>query len=183
MSTRANIKIIKGDYTVWLYHHHDGYPTYLGAFLLWRFLDKLENSMNYLDLCKVVNSLIKDKVDDEFEYTTGMHGDIEYLYELNLDNRTLKCFEASFIEEKDEYGFYKHEIGEELDLKKEASSFIVTRSDKGARDVWYLSNRFNSALYQDDDGNVIYFDNAKEAADMALQLTLEAFERKYEKGE
>lgn len=85
MSTRAEI-IIKDQGTyknkkqsekVKLYHHHDGYPEYLGKFLVENVLIDLRNHP-YITLSEIANDLIKHKEDTEFELTLGTHIDIEY---------------------------------------------------------------------------------------------------------
>jgi len=172
MSTRANIKIIEGDKVTWLYHHWDGYPTYLGAFLSYRCNKWLNNKNYYMDTCDIVNKLIKDKADNGFEYTDQMHGDIEYLYEIDVKAKTLKCFETHYVNGPNGEAFYDLVVGDEINLHKEAPIWKVTRSDKGNRDTWYLSDR-NEKIYQDEDGNTIYFNSAKQAEDKAYELMLE----------
>lgn len=89
MSTRCNI-IVKDRYDrFWLYHHHDGYPEGVGEDLKKR-MTKVFNewSGNRLYSEDIVNMLVKDG-DDEYEITTSEHGDIEYLYTIDLEKRTL----------------------------------------------------------------------------------------------
>lgn len=105
MSTRCNI-IIKDKYNeFWLYHHHDGYPEGVGADLTKRMNSAFEKD---LDLSDVVNMLIKD-IDDEYEITTGEHGDIEYLYKIDVDRKTLSYQAVSHHWEEnglDEHTYY-----------------------------------------------------------------------------
>lgn len=179
MATRANIKIIEGDKVTWLYHHWDGYPKYLGAFLLWRLYNKLENTNHYIDTCDIVNGLLKDKVDDGFEYTTDMHGDIEYLYEVNIDNRTLKCFEMEFIETPNEKGIYEIKLGSEVNLKEAACLY----KPHEAADKWYLED-YKKDTYKDEAGKPVFFDTKEQASERAFRLIFETFDAKYkDKGE
>lgn len=92
MSTRCNIKIIQDNNVCWLYHQHDGYPEYVGKYLL----EKLEEyKKGYYDLEDIVNDLIKDIYDSEFEFAIEMSDDIEYLYEINISKDiTLKCYKV-----------------------------------------------------------------------------------------
>ena len=108
MSTRANIVLKQNidaykeahpDYTedgaeIWLYHHSDGYLSYLGKYLV----DFMRNyyvpgqCRPYIEdvATALVKGVTKDQWagrneqewldDDSFEVTTGQHGDIEYLY-------------------------------------------------------------------------------------------------------
>lgn len=171
MSTRANIKIIEGDKVTWLYHHWDGYPSYLGAFLLYRLGDKFKNENYCIDTCDIVNKLIKDKADNGFEYTDQMHGDIEYLYEIDVKAKTIKCFETHYVNGPNNEPFWDIEVGNEVNLRKEAPVWKVTRSDKGDRDTWYLSN-YNGNIYQDGNDETVYFDSAQQAEDKAYELML-----------
>ena len=165
MSTRCNIKIIEKDQTIWLYHHHDGYPRYVGAFLLAKYYDKFKDTNNYLDACVIANELIKDKNDDEFEVTDGMHGDIEYLYELDINKREIRCFEIGYAKHNDNW---EQVVGDQIDLIAEACAWKVTKSDKDNTDIWYLSRE--DLIYSDEDGNTIYFNSLQEAQRKALEL-------------
>lgn len=107
MSTRCNIKLVDGTDELWFYRHSDGYPK--GA------MPTLEEFM-----VNVINGNIRDNLSqaggwliyygakeyglhdpngqDEYsgwkvgsiEPTTGQHGDIEYLYTLDLVKKTIK---------------------------------------------------------------------------------------------
>lgn len=98
MSTRCDI-IIK-DYGIYegkswkvqtkLYHHHDGYPEGVGAFLIKEVLPKLENSNN-ISCDEVANFLVKHKEDDEFEVTAYNHVDIEYRYVIDIPKKEITC--------------------------------------------------------------------------------------------
>lgn len=86
MSTRCNIVLKSGDMKVYLYHHMDGYPSGVGAYL--------KQLIKDCDWCILdwVNYLVKNKEDDGYEFTDGIHGDIEYCYVIDADKETLKCF-------------------------------------------------------------------------------------------
>jgi len=109
MSTRCNLKVEYTDErdgekdgpdeTFWLYHHHDGYPSYVGRmlrdFALW--YDRNAHQ-GWWPPSDIVNALVKGAVkphiysggvfgdvrkapvDDEWEITDSKHGDIDYLY-------------------------------------------------------------------------------------------------------
>ena len=154
MSTRCNIIVKSKSEEVILYHHHDGYPEGVGVELLMKVYPKLHDNHYYNDVEDIVNMLIKDKDDDEFEYTTALHGDIEYIYEIDVDQKTIKCFE---------YNYSTENKGDEISLDK---FWVVTRSDQGNRDTWYLSKQ-DGSIYTDDDGNTIYFTSREDACDTA----------------
>ena len=109
MSTRANIKITDGRNTLWFYRHSDGYPE--GALpTLNRFMDWLRSSAIRDNVGQAAgwlvvighqeyaghlepgdrNSGMGWKV-GAYEPTTGLHGDTEYLYTIDLAAKTLKC--------------------------------------------------------------------------------------------
>lgn len=105
MSTRAHIRIKDGDEQIMLYHHHDGYPEGVGRDLK-KFLQ--ENCQNYWDACEIANGLVKGgikhehkglysgnvevRADDEYEITTCIHGDEEFIYVIDCDKKELKCY-------------------------------------------------------------------------------------------
>lgn len=91
MSTRCNIVIKKGDDTLYLYHHFDGYPEGVGGELL-DLRDMLKSDMTPQD----VHYSLVYLYGDEYELTDRLHGDIEYVYfiKLNDDNAEItfsKC--------------------------------------------------------------------------------------------
>lgn len=157
MSTRCNIIVKSKSEEVILYHHHDGYPEGVGVALLNKVTPLLKDNRYYNDVEDIVNALIKDKDDDEYEYTSALHGDIEYIYEIDVDQKTIKCFE---------YNYSTESKGDEISLDK---FWVVTRSDQGNRDTWYLSKR-DGSIYTDDDGNTIYFTSREDACDTAYEL-------------
>lgn len=157
MSTRCNIIVKSKSEEVILYHHHDGYPEGVGVELLMKVYPKLHDNHYYNDVEDIVNMLIKDKDDDEFEYTSALHGDIEYVYEIDVDQKTIKCFE---------WNWNSDEKGDECDLTK---YWTVTRSDQNGRDAWYLS-KLDGTINTDDDGNTIYYASYKDACEEAQEL-------------
>jgi hypothetical protein len=107
MSTRANIKMVDASGSeLWFYRHSDGYPSgtmpTLKKFLELVKTEKIrdnvsqaggwliiigheeyaEDNVKYPDICgwKV----------GAYEPTTGEHGDIEYLYTIDLAKKTIK---------------------------------------------------------------------------------------------
>ena len=120
MSTRCCIKVVRnvgeaGIGEVMLYHHHDGYPEGVGIDLK----NRSKNWVSYYDfwdMDQIVNSLIKDQ-NDEYEFTGYDHTDIEYLYTIDCNNRTIKCNKCRWIFE-DENGNVvdKNEVGDEVPI-------------------------------------------------------------------
>lgn len=112
MSTRSEVKIIGEYQTIRLYHHHDGYPEGVGFDLMNRFYDKMQDWRNF-EFDSVVNQLVKD-ANDEYEVTQYNHTDREYEYEINIPNKTIKCFECDWYD--DENGDWNCKKGKEIDL-------------------------------------------------------------------
>ena len=96
MSTRATILIRskQENEEVRIYHHCDGYPdgigsdmkAYLKTIVLW-------------DVYIIANDLIKGKcgfvggkTDYGYELTPCQHGDEDYSYVIDCDNKTLTCY-------------------------------------------------------------------------------------------
>lgn len=92
MSTRCNIIVQDGDSKYTLYHHCDGYPEYVGLCLYKALNERIQR--NDYSAVDVVNMLMKhrlDDIDESYELTTGLHGDIEYLYIIDLMTKTITC--------------------------------------------------------------------------------------------
>ena len=100
MSTRATIliKSEKQHEVVRIYHHSDGYPDGIGT-----------DMKNYLktifrwDVYEIANDLIKgecgmvfNKPDDGYELTPCQHGDEEYAYIIDCDEKTITCYEIGW---------------------------------------------------------------------------------------
>ena len=123
MSTRAEI-IIK-DYGIYkdkkwsekvkLYHHHDGYPEYLGKFLVENVLIDLRNHP-YISISNIANDLIKHEEDTEFELTLGTHIDIEYQYVIDIPSKRILCYSGYYREVKPDT--YRFKIRKKINLEK-----------------------------------------------------------------
>lgn len=110
MSTRCNIIIKDGAERIYLYHHHDGYPMGVGTerqdFLQRKWGDPWRK---YWYGTSIANDLVKGHInyplakepheDDEYEVTTGLHGDVEYVYVINCRARTIRCYAITWDEE------------------------------------------------------------------------------------
>lgn len=105
MGTRSEI-IIKDYWTnkqtggvttkkVKLYHHYDGYPEGVGKFLMREIYPKLISS-NSMDIDVIANKLLKSEEDNTFELTVYNHVDIEYLYEIDIPKKEIKCWSAHY---------------------------------------------------------------------------------------
>lgn len=111
MSTRANIVIKKSNTNgveyVQLYHHWDGYPSYLGKELQ-TFCKNLyntymgEDGLKDLSPMKVAEKLNEMDKSYEIEEKLMLHGDIEFLYVIDLDKLEILCYAL------DTYIIYRH---------------------------------------------------------------------------
>ena len=108
MATRCNIRVIEDEHReMWFYRHYDGYPSSVLPSLE-PLMEGLRNGQLRANLSQFAGWLIvvghyeyKDDDFDEADYpligwkcgayepTTGQHGDIEYLYTLDLRSKTL----------------------------------------------------------------------------------------------
>lgn len=105
MSTRANVVIKKtaknGNVSyAQLYHHHDGYCSGVGKDLS-EYMDEIgvmpdeEKKKVLEDPVSFAKWLSHDDRHDEYEYegtSVNLHGDIKYLYVIDLTNKTITCY-------------------------------------------------------------------------------------------
>ena len=114
MSTRCNIIVQDENTKYTLYHHCDGYPEYVGLCLFDGLYEKIKKGGLYAE--GVVNMLLKGKIEDDdgYELTTGLHGDIEYLYVIDLVFKTLTCFSVSNWDGE----FKVHDVIDLVEVKK-----------------------------------------------------------------
>ena len=93
MSTRATILIReKNEPDVHIYHHCDGYPEGVGSDLK-HYLSSLKHYewiANDIATALIKGSAVKD--DNGYELTSCQHGDEEYAYLIDCDNKTLTCY-------------------------------------------------------------------------------------------
>lgn len=96
MSTRATILIKeKDEKDIWVYHHCDGYPDGVGTDLK-HYLNTLKYNWYAED---IANALIKGSAvedDNGYQLTSCQHGDEEYAYLIDCDNKTLTCYEMGW---------------------------------------------------------------------------------------
>lgn len=114
MSTRANIKVKDKNDAQLFYRHSDGYPEgalpTLKKFMRWvdkgKIRDNVEQASGWLIAIgsdEYDKYLEPDEGDDfmgwkvgAYEPATCIHGDIEYLYELNLNKLSIEVFKTDF---------------------------------------------------------------------------------------
>lgn len=119
VSTRSEILIlgssqITPDYR--LYHHHDGYPSGVGKFLMDEVYPLLM-STNKLESDAIADFLVNHKDDDEFEVSEGIHPDIEFQYLINILKKTITCYKCHY-QHWEVDGHLELIILNEYDLKK-----------------------------------------------------------------
>lgn len=107
MSTRSNI-IVKDDSSkFYLYRHCDGYPDITGRHLKRTLAN---NAYSQFDGAKLASDLIQynetlkytNTVYYPYELTYCIHGDIEYLYVIDLKENSLKCYLVNGCDQKEE---------------------------------------------------------------------------------
>ena len=86
MSTRSNIVLNYGENEINIYRHWDGYLAMTGYDLLCHLLHSKLNPNKFLT--KLLNSKNSPstirEADNQYELTSGIHGDSEYLYEIDF---------------------------------------------------------------------------------------------------
>lgn len=87
MSTRGIIRVKRNGKQVDIYRHWDCYPTGLGAELV-AYLSEIQNWCGN----KVVK-YITENLDGEITFYN--HVDIEYMYIIDCDKNTLKCYQVN----------------------------------------------------------------------------------------
>lgn len=101
MSTRANIKIVgESGQTTFLYRHCDGYPSGLGDELA----DFISNQCYELDDVDEGEPVDTDdyarkiilELGDDIEFTTDIHGDIAYLYVIDLVEKDYSMYKVTY---------------------------------------------------------------------------------------
>lgn len=98
MSTRCHIVIKKQDsYTVYVYHHCDGYPSGVGSDLAQMLKDYKSNDWTPISLANYI-----ENTDSSYRIDDSIHGDEDYIYEINCDLMTLKCYYADDYDEESE---------------------------------------------------------------------------------
>lgn len=110
MSTRANVVVKDGDSCLWFYRHSDGYPAGAMPTLL-EFLRRVKSNQIRDNLSQSCGWLIVIGHEEyaesrrqhpsisgwkvgAYEPTTGRHGDIEFLYTIDLNEKTIVCATA-----------------------------------------------------------------------------------------
>lgn len=113
MATRANVVIRSTGRTYWLYHHWDGYPSYLG----WKLGCFLMGNKDGID--SVATQLVKGAWDggDGFELTNFRHLDIEWLYEVNVEQKKMLVYRTYPFD-----GIQKADLMFEFDWTSEESA-------------------------------------------------------------
>jgi len=102
MSTRCHIVIKeKGFGNVYIYHHCDGDPGGVGSEIVWA-LAGYQKYTKEFDLKWSIKGVSEEilRLDDEYKEDYEIHGDEDYIYEIDCDNRTVKCYAGEYYDEK-----------------------------------------------------------------------------------
>lgn len=152
MSTRATIKIKRGDELIRVYHHSDGYPEGVGVDLK-NYLDGLKNWIpdriaNHLVKNGLPNLYNSNVIDESYEVTISQHGDEEFGYLIDCDNKQLKCYRLSW----DEFDWKESELVEipsktTQDADKENKRIATPYTDENGKSWVHLhAGRFDFLL-------------------------------------
>lgn len=105
MSTRCHIIIEKADNDPqFVYHHCDGYPEGVGCELV-EILKEYDKDINFADWDQltIIDRLIQ--YSSAYERDEFMHGDEDYIYRIDCEKHTLRCFE-----------YHDDDFGQEVDI-------------------------------------------------------------------
>jgi hypothetical protein len=153
MSTRANIVIQNSNDKLYFYRHSDGYPECTMESLkefVNMYKDQLRGNISqsagWLILKGAVEYGFKGDLKDPagnnnkyewnnwkvgaYEPTTDIHGDIEYLYIIDLDEKTLKCYQVGYGEDT-----YKVDMKRTMSKPIQEYSFLNEEDKKLIREV------------------------------------------------
>jgi len=127
MSTRCHIIVKENNKETFIYHHHDGYPSGVGAELE-GLLAKCEHANDFNDLVDRIELL-----GGGYEIDEGIHGDEEFIYTITVDNNSciLKCEEYpdELIVYEKKYGKNKYNKEEILKIYKIFEEHGIIRND------------------------------------------------------
>ena len=119
MSTRANVVIKTQHDKLWFYRHSDGYPE--GAMpTLQKFIGWVREGKSGYAKLDTIKDLPDWKV-GSIEPTTRIHGDIEYLYVIDLDKKTISCY--------DDFGCNLRDDGDKFTLDMLGKPLFVDTTD------------------------------------------------------
>lgn len=98
MATRSNVIVKNAETKVQLYHHHDSYPEGVGRELQEEFFKSLSEDVakknDFLSSpSKAAEMLNEFSTAYEIEGEIWLHGDIEYLYVIDLEEETIVCYD------------------------------------------------------------------------------------------
>lgn len=98
MSTRASIRInAKGEKPICLYHHCDGYPDGVGSELK-TFVKEYNGCWDPYFVATTIIKGAYHSLDETYELTPCIHGDEEYLYVIDCDEKTITGYELGWDE-------------------------------------------------------------------------------------
>ena len=106
MGTRANIIVTDGERQLWVYRSHDGNPSFISEdlkkIMRWISQRKILNEVSDIVGWLIILGIDKWPIDadgdptrnrySDYEVTTGLHEDIDYLYVLNHTKLSCMCY-------------------------------------------------------------------------------------------
>lgn len=110
MSTRCHTIVTKGNKKAYLYRHYDGYPSSAGQDLK----NFIRDDFDEIDGMSVNDFAVElHNYEEFFEFENdSVHGDEDYIYFVNLSDRTIKTYRVK-------EGRDATENPEDLDFKEE----------------------------------------------------------------
>lgn len=117
MSTRCQIRVIIDDKThVDFYHHYDGYFEGVG--------DELQAVLAGCENGEELCSKLVAYDSEQYEHTDGLHGDIEYLYELDFRTGEHKGYKLDWTPWKADANFNQLSLVAQANVCKEPEAVL-----------------------------------------------------------
>ena len=97
MATRCNLIVKEGKTRVYLYRHWDGYPAECGAVIATALAAAKGNVNSFMVnlLANQYEATAHSPAQPMYEFTNDLHGDVEYVYEINFNRDPSRMIRVS----------------------------------------------------------------------------------------
>lgn len=96
MATRSEVLIKSGKNHIYFYHHYDGYYEGVGADLVEKFQEYAQKHEGRWEFSAEMH--VKLEL-DKYELTSFMHGDLEFVYVVDIIEKTITGMRAKYDSE------------------------------------------------------------------------------------
>lgn len=177
MSTRCNLIIKKGSQKVQLYRHCDGYPEGAGADIANMVkMDFVNDKIAPETFARTIDILEGNPLYNNygFEYEEGIgaiHGDIEYLYTIDLNERTIECcvpfeyrtIDGMFVKYHDERRIYLESFDTKYEdyhmIDPDVTDEVVDSSNNEKNESFVVGEQQDTSEILEDQDKMIYIED------------------------